>query len=311
MEKIQKMRAPVFNLDITLKSGQVFGWKKEGEWWIGEMDGSLIKIRQKNEWLEYNVLFSRESDKEKIKEGVKKYFSLDIPPEKMKKIYRMIAKDSIMKRAVKKYYGLRLIKQEPWYCTASFVCSSFSNIPRIEKIIKNIRERHGIAIDKEKGLYLFPSIDRLKKATPNDLRECGLGFRDRYLHQIANRTNKEWFDEIYKLNYHEAKKRLIQLPGIGDKVADCILLFGYGKSEAFPIDVWIRRIMLKFYGDEIRSFIEKKRSEDKTIKYRTGNKVKENKITNKDILEFAVSKWKSNAGLAQQFLYMYARENKL
>ncbi|MEM3431576.1 MAG: DNA glycosylase [Candidatus Micrarchaeia archaeon] len=285
----------LFDLNVTLSSGQVFGWKRMNEWWIGEIYGNLVKLRQKSNRLEFELLYGKDRD---IKKKIKKYFTLDIPSKKIKDIYVELSKDRILKNAIKEFKGLRIIRQEPWYCTATFVCSSFSNIPRIEKIVEKIKETHGTEINKEQRLYLFPSIKDIRKSDLYKLRKCGLGFRDKYLHQIAKRTSEKWFKEIEKEEYKTGKEKLTKLPGIGEKIADCILLFGYGKGEAFPIDVWIGRIMIKLYGTEIRKYLEK-------------NGRKTDKITDKDIREFAIHKWNGNAGLAQQFLYMYARKHKI
>ncbi|MCS7109765.1 MAG: hypothetical protein NZ903_03140 [Candidatus Micrarchaeota archaeon] len=275
------IKAPIFSLDITLKSGQVFGWKKIKGWWVGEIKGKIVKIKQKNGYLEF---------KGGKREEIKRYFSLDIPEERMKKIYMELSKDVILADAIKEFYGLRIIKQEPWYCTATFVCSSFSNIPRIERTIENIKKAHGKRLN---GHLLFPSINEMKRIGKKELRKCGLGFRDEYLHDIASRVNEEWFDEVKNLEYREAKKKLMELKGVGEKIADCILLFGYGMGEAFPVDVWIKRAMLKFYGDEIKRFAKGKRISDEVIR------------------EFAREKWNGNAGLAQQFLYVYSRKKRI
>ncbi len=285
----------LFDLDVTLDSGQVFGWRRMGEWWVGEIYGNIVKIRQKRNRLEYELLYGKAKG---IKKEIKRYFTLDIPTKKIKEIYGKLSKDRILKKAIKEFKGLRIIRQEPWYCTATFVCSSFSNIPRIEKTIQRIKESHGTEISREQKLYLFPSIKQIRDSDLHVLRKCGLGFRDKYLHEIAKRTSETWFREIGKEGYGAEKEKLIGLPGVGEKVADCILLFGYGKGEAFPIDVWIGRIMIRLYGKEIREYLEKN-GRDPT------------KIRNKDIREFAIHKWDGNAGMAQQFLYMYARRHKI
>jgi len=219
---------------------------------------------------------------------MKRYFSLDL---NSKDIYKNISTDQYLKNAVKEFHGLRLIRQDPWYCTIGFVCSSFSNIPRIEQNIESIKEAHGTEI--RPGLFLFPTIKELKTTNRAKLRKCGLGFRDKYVHQIANTITGKQIKKIKGMDYLRAKKELMTLPGIGEKVADCILLFSMNKSEAFPIDVWIARIMKKIYGNEIKLMFPK------------------TKYSYADIQAFAKAKWGKHAGYAQQFLYMHARKHKI
>ncbi len=282
-DNIQTLKISTFDLYLTLDSGQVFGWKNENEWRVGEIYGKPVKIRQKGNLLSYISL------KEKIPNNeIKKYFSLDL---NAKTIYKKISTDPLMKKAIKEFYGLRLIRQDPWYCTISFVCSSFSNIPRIEKNIENIKQAYGKQL--KNGIFIFPTIAELKKANKEKLRKCGLGFRDRYVHEIANRMSEKQLKNIKKLNYYDAKRKLMKFTGIGEKVADCILLFSFNKGEAFPIDIWIARIMKRQYGNEIKKMFPN------------------TKYSYKDIQSFAKTKWGDHAGYAQQFLYMYARKHKI
>lgn len=281
----QEFKADDFSLAVTLESGQVFGWKRKDGGYLGEINGNPVLVSQHGKTIGYNSL-GRKVDRK----AVRGYFSLDLDAAKM---YRKISTDGLMKRAVKEFRGLRLIRQDPWYCMISFVCSSFSNIPRIEQNIERIKAKHGKRIGT--GTHLFPTIKELKTTDRDKLRKCGLGFRDRYVHKIANTISERQIQELGKMDYSEAKKKLMEFPGIGEKVADCILLFSLDKGESFPIDVWISRIMHKYYGKEMKRMF----------------KTEKDKFSYPQMQEFARKRWGKYAGYAQQFLYMYARKHKI
>lgn len=281
---IRKLRANDFDLAVTLESGQVFGWKKDRKWYSGEIYGKPVLIAQEGGHLIYTSIGKKLNEAE-----IRRYFSLDLNP---KTIYLKVSTDRLMKKAVNEFRGLRLIRQDPWHCLVSFVCSSFSNIPKIEKNIESIKKEHG---KKTGGIFLFPTIKELKSTDMDKLRRCGLGFRDKYVHKIADTISEKKIREIQKMEYAEAKKKLMEFPGIGEKVADCILLFSLGKGEAFPIDVWISRIMHAYYAKEMKRMF----------------KTRKEKFSYSQIQEFARKRWGIHAGYAQQFLYMYARKHRI
>ena len=202
-----------------------------------------------------------------------------------------------MKEAIKFGKGIRILNQDPFEMLISYIISAANNIPRISKTIENISRECGkkisLSIDENKKLtgnneakvyYLFPSPKELSKCTMEKLRECNLGFRDKYVYGAA----KQVADKKIELNiimlkeYKEAKKELMLIDGVGSKVADCILLFSMKKTEAFPVDTWIIKIMNEVYV------------ETKNLK---------------KINEYAFNKWKEYAGIAQQYLFYYKREN--
>jgi len=199
----------------------------------------------------------------------------------MKEVYSRIGTDAFMKKAIKAFYGMRLTQSDPWIAGASFIISQFNNIKNIRNSVQKMMKKFGKKID---GKYLFPTYEKIAKASKSDLMSCGIGYRYTYLHEFANACleNKIDLNSLYHKNYKEAKKELMQFKGIGDKVADCILLFGYGKGEAFPIDVWIKRVVERIY------FHNKKK--------------KINEIHN-----FASQRFGSLAGYAQQYMFQYAR----
>ncbi len=203
----------------------------------------------------------------------------------MEKIYEKIATDSYMKAAVKTLRGMRITQNDPWETTLCFVISQFNNIKRIRLIVRSLIKKFGEEYrdHKTETMHMFPTPESLASASISEIRNCGTGFRDRYVKQVAEQF-AYGFDagKLYKMNYSKAKEKLMELDGVGDKVADCILLFGYKKLEAFPIDVWIKRSMEKIYF--------------------SGKKEKE-----KTIHDFAEKRWGRYAGYAQQYIFHYAR----
>ncbi len=203
----------------------------------------------------------------------------------MKKIYKKIAKDSHVSEAIARYYGMRLTLNDPWETTLCFIISQFNNVKRIRLIVSNIVERFGSVVYSDNKLTVksFPTSEELKNATDSELRALGTGFRSKYITSAAAFCTDSI--DLYKLspnNYDKLKSKLMEIDGVGEKVADCIALMGYGNLEAFPTDVWIKRTMEKLYFD--------------------GKKVKP-----RDIHEFAKDYWGPYAGYAQQYLFHNAR----
>jgi N-glycosylase/DNA lyase len=277
------LKAPDFDLRTTLASGQVFGWKEEDGWFYGEIAGKPTRVKQDGDIL----LFEGASKRE-----IAYYFTLDEDIIAISE--RISCNDPFLSKAVKEFPGLRILRQDPWICTVSFVCSAFSNIPRIEKKLQNLRTRYGRKTElHDHTIHLFPSPRTLGTASIPDLRACGLGFRDKYVNGLGERMEQFDVAQLKRKSYRDAKAALMESAGIGEKVADCICLFSLDKHEAFPIDVWIARVMTKLYGKEIRAMFPR------------------TKFSYKDIQEFARAKWDNDAGYAQAFLYMYARKHKL
>jgi N-glycosylase/DNA lyase len=285
--RMHTILAKNFSLRDTVESGQIFRWHHDPEGFFHITCGStIIKIRQKGNIVEYDCSNSGF--------GVKKFFGLE---QDYRKIIESITKDDKIAAAVKKHHGLRLLEQDVWECTASFICSSFSNIPRIKKCIQNICTEFGNKISLGSySSFSFPQphhINDLEK-----LKKCGLGYRVEYLYKTAamfsREKNKYSLPQLRKLGYEGAKKRLMELPGVGQKVADCILLFSCGYFESFPVDVWILRTMKNIYGKEIAAAAKKTK-----------------KITEKATADFARSYFGKYSGYAQQFLYHYSRSNNL
>ncbi len=294
MEFTINLSGKPFNLEYTIGSGQVFRWQKKGEDWEGVVSRSFVKIRQEGE-----LLFCRVEGVEIDSAFLVRYFRLD---EDLGFILGKIAKDEVMRRAVRSFYGLRLIRQEPWECLASFLLSTNANIPRISRMIDALCRKYGEPLKAGiETYYSFPKAEVLSNTTERELRELGLGYRSRYLLSVSRSvaSHKVDFERLSKLSYEEARKEILAefedekiLSGVGNKVADCFLLFSLGKDEAFPIDTWILKALKEYYPNMCRDI---------------GSKTK---LSNRDYLSLSRnmrSYFGEYAGYAQQYLYSLSR----
>ncbi len=208
----------------------------------------------------------------------------------MKKIYRSIGTDDFMRAAIKEYYGMRLTLNDPWETTMCFIISQLNNVKRITMIVHNIINTFGTPIIGDAGFVegrRFPACEDLVRATEKSFMSCGAGFRAKYLvHASDFCTNNIDLDKLNGKSYDKIKAQLMEIPGIGDKVADCIALMGYGKLEAFPIDVWVKRTMEAAY------FRGKEKKFD-------------------EIHEFAEDRFGKLAGYAEQYIYWYGRQMRM
>jgi len=277
-----------FNLDITLCCGQVFRWNKIGGWWFGVTGEKVFKIRQIGEELEFvNV----------DEDFVKNYFGLN---DDLPKILSQISKDKHAKTAAEKFKGLRILRQDPWECLISYICATYKNIPAIEKMLFNLSRKFGEKVAFE-GLefYTFPPPASLAKANKKELQECGLGYRTEYVLETAKRVHNDDFhlEDLKKLSYEKARSELLKLPGVGLKVADCVSLFSLGKLEAFPVDVWIKRIIVKYYASHFESEFVKKISLHKSP----------GKSEYEKLSLFGRRYFGEYAGYAQEYVYHYER----
>jgi N-glycosylase/DNA lyase len=205
----------------------------------------------------------------------------------MKRVYRRIGTDRFVRAAIKEYRGLRLTLNDPWETTLCFIVSQLNNVKRITMIVHNIINAFGNPIIDDTGVIAgkeFPKCEDMLGATEKKLMTCGAGFRAKYLmHAAEYCTNNLELDKLKGRSYGKIKEQLMEMPGIGDKVADCIALMGYGKLEAFPIDVWVKRTLEREYFNG-----EKKRMEE--------------------LHEFAEERFGALAGYAEQYIYWYGRQ---
>lgn len=277
-----------FNLDHTLQCGQVFRWKKIDGWWYGVVSNQVFKIKQKSDALEFNG----------VNAGfVTKYFRLNDP---LPHILAEISKDSYIKSAIQNFHGLRLVRQDPWECLISYICATNKNIPAIKSMIDNLAKQFGNQTTLDGYLfYTFPKPHSLANASIKELAKCKLGFRAKNVLETAKQVDakKVSLADLSRASCEDAKKELLKLPGVGNKVADCVLLFSLKKLEAFPVDVWMKKTILENYPDYFDDAFLRKALEKKSLtpsQYRR-------------IGSFAREYFGEYAGYAQQYLFHHER----
>ena len=281
-----------FSLEHTLGCGQVFRWRKSSDWWYGVVNERVVKISQANDKLQFQIFL----------EGmdvnfVRNYFRLD---DNLPHVLNQINKDEHIARAVQSLRGLRIIRQDPWECLISYICATNINIPAIKNMILNLSKRFGKKITFDGfEFYTFPRPINLANSDLKDIRKCKLGLRAERVLETSRIINSKKFhlEALRKMDYEKAKRELLSLPGIGQKVADCVLLFSLDKLVAFPVDVWMRRIILETYLEYFeRGFIEKA--------------LRKRSITPheyKEISSFGRKYFGEYAGYAQEYLFHFKR----
>lgn len=290
-----------FSLEYTLSSGQVFRWQNRGEWWYGHLEGGVVKVRQDGD-----SLYCSSSGGLLDASFMRRYFRLD---DDLGEILGSVGRDGTMTRAIREFYGMRLMRQGRWECLASFVLATNSNISSITRMVSNVCQALGDDVLFEGRTYkAFPSPERVAEAPREAIDACKLGYRAEFLRSVA-RTVSEGrvdFSEIALMDYEEARSTLVSkllgeklLLGVGPKVADCVLLFSLDKDEAFPIDVWIARAMARYYPELLDDRLK--------AKLAVGQKTNISKGEYEGISTAARSYFGRFAGYAQQYLFMLAR----
>jgi len=280
-----------FDLDISLCCGQVFRFKKQKDWWYGISGDKVFKIRQINNCLEFEGVDV---------EFVKTFFGLE---DNLAEIIKSVNKDSYIAAAIRQFKGLRLIRQNSWECLISFICATYKNIAAIEQTLFKISQKYGdLCCFEGQNFWLFPSMEQLADASIHGLEECSLGYRAKYVRATAKRIWDEQInlENFKQLSYVEAKRRLFEFSGVGLKVADCTLLFSLEKREAFPVDIWIKRILLNHYAEKLPQDLA-----EKLQKHNSLSNVEYEKLST-----FARNYFGNYAGYAQEYLYHYARNQK-
>ena len=265
------------NLDDTINSGQVFLWKKINSKWYGINGKSILTL------------------KEKPNEKNKKQYDFFRFGDDFQEIKKKLSGDSILKKAIERFPGMRILRQDPFQCYISFIVSSNSNIPNIQTRLQKLCIAFGEKkIKNGQEFFLFPEAEKLANASINKIAKCGLGYRSKYVKKAAIAVNDEIinFTSLEKQNYHDARDDLCHIFGIGKKVADCILLFSLNKLEAVPLDRWVLRILQKYYSKEFE--IKTKSITEKTY----------DELHDKIIEHFG-----KYAGYGQQFLFKNERES--
>lgn len=260
-----------FDIKQSCECGQCFRWTPYKDGYRGIIKDCLITVSQEGK----SKLIINGADKDKTAD-ILDYFDLNRDYSLIKQAYR---DDEILSKASAYGWGIRVFKQDIWEALISFIISSNNNIPRIRGIIERLCEGFGEKKELNGEIYYkFPDIKTLASLNEADLSAIRAGFRTKYIMDAAEKVyNKEV--DIYSMTdmpYEDAKNELIKIKGVGNKVADCVLLFGAHRLEAFPVDVWIKRMLENYYG-----------------------------------AGYDVKRFGKYAGVAQQYLFYYGRDNKI
>ncbi len=229
------------DLDLTLDCGQAFRWKKQEDGsWSGVVKGVFLNISKTDD-----TVLLRNTTKENFENIWLDYFDFN---KDYVKICDTLKQDSLLAPTVDEYYGIRILNQDSWEALCSFVISQQNNIKRIKGIISRLCKAYGDEV--KSGFYSFPSAEKLSSLTVADFEELGMGYRAKYLEKLSKDVagGKIDLEKIKTLTLDEARKELLNIYGVGIKVANCALLFGFGFYDAFPVDVWMKRVM-EYYPD--------------------------------------------------------------
>jgi N-glycosylase/DNA lyase len=270
-----------YDLAATLDSGQVFRWQQIENSWHGVIGKHFVQLTQVENGI-HATTAAPVSDWNFLRAFLQTETELAT-------VIQTFPDDEPMRNAIGASPGLRLLRQDPWECLASFILSSTKQIVQIRQIVGLLCERFGERlmpppIITKNWVYSFPTPEKIAAATEAELRACKMGFRAPSLHAAARRIADGTFalEKIRSLNYAEARGELMKLRGVGGKIADCVLLFGYGFDSAFPVDVWIERALQRLY-------FPRRRASEKRLR------------------KFAATHFGPHAGYAQQYLFHYMR----
>jgi N-glycosylase/DNA lyase len=279
-----KIQAPDFDLEKTLDSGQVFHWEKRGGGFVGAISDRAVFVEQANDVLKVRCGGTPiRSPRRPLPGVVARYFALDHP---LAQICGSFPKDPVMNAARDFCRGLRIIRQPKWECLATFICSSMKQVAHIRQISLALRKQFGEPCKLDSQLmYTFPPAYRLAQASEKELLECKLGYRAKNLRATARLISSGQADlEAWSsLSDADLRKDLCALPGVGPKIANCVMLFAYERLRAFPIDVWIERVLRQHYFSRRR------------------------KMTAPRLRQFTESYFGEHGGYAQQYLFHHAR----
>jgi N-glycosylase/DNA lyase len=268
-----------FELRHVFECGQCFRWNEESDGsFTGVAYGRAVRVSK----MEDDIYIKGGSIEDK--DLWIHYFDLDRDYAHIKSI---LSKDKTLQEAIKHGEGIRILNQDPFEIVISFIISANNRIPMIKRAVENISKKYGEKMVFEgKEYYSFPNPNSLAKATVEELESCGCGFRAPYIVDTTKEIleGNANLDKIRNMNTDEAHKALMNLKGIGPKVSDCIILFSMGKHDAFPVDVWVKRVMQYFYLAP--------------------------DVSLKKIREFGREQFGKYAGFAQQYLFYYARDLK-
>jgi N-glycosylase/DNA lyase len=274
-DSLQEIAAPEFDLERTLDSGQVFHWEICGAGFAGTTGASGVYVEQRRS----RLFFAGTTAK-----GIERYFALDHP---LRQICRSFPDDPAMGAARDFCAGLRIMRQPRWECLATFITSSMKQVAHIRQISRALRTRYGERRRvRDCEVHSFPTARRMAKLSEQDLRACALGYRAKNLLATARLVASGDVDleQWCELSDESLRARLCELPGVGAKVANCVMLFAYERLRAFPIDVWIERVLKQKYFPRKR------------------------KVTAAQLRAFCETYFGEHGGYAQQYLFHHARK---
>ena len=273
--RLAEVAAPDFDLAITLSCGQLFHGQRQGAGWVGAIGDKACYAEQRGD-----VLFVTRG----MEEIARHYFALDHP---LAEIYATFPRDPAMDAALAACRGMRIVRQPHWECIASFITSAQKAVPHITQISHTLRTRFGKRIG-DGPLFAYPTPAALAALEEDALRACALGYRAKNLLRAARQiaSGEVSLTAITKLDDESAHRELMRLGGVGPKVANCALLFAFERLAAFPIDVWIERVLRQIY------FAKKRR------------------VTAARLRDFAEKYFGAYGGYAQQYLFHHARTSR-
>ena len=292
--KLTEIPAPDFDLAKTLDSGQVFHWEKIDNGFVGTIGDRAVYVEQAGVFLKVrDGEAPTRSPRRPLSSIIANYFALDHP---LAQICASFPDDPIMNAARDFCRGLRIIRQPKWECLATFICSSMKQVAHIRQISRKLRERFGEARSPRRvrpladnidnyTVYTFPSPQRIAESSEKELRECALGYRAKNLLATARSLEQGDIDleKLAAVSDVDLRERLSGLPGVGAKIANCVMLFAYELLSAFPIDVWIERVLREKY------FARKR------------------KVTPQRLRAFSETYFGEHGGYAQQYLFHHVR----
>lgn len=273
---------PLLDLEATLDGGQAFRWRHIDGGWEGILGNRWVRLHT-----EAGDLVAETATDPGDAAWLRHYLGLD---DDLEAIVRTFPDDPPLRAAVQECPGLRLLRQDPWECLASFILSSTKQIIQIQHCVALLCDAFGDPIPGPANApspRAFPTAIQLASVPEGRLRECKLGFRARYLAAAAQEVGAGRLDleSLRELSTTEARDQLTRLPGVGPKIANCVLLFAYGRQDAFPVDVWVLRALRELY-------FPRRRPKPRTL------------------LRFTETHFGPNAGYAQQYLFHFIRNHR-
>ena len=242
----RQTRLPIrdYNLEETLRSGQAFRWRQVDGGWEGVLGSRWVRLSHTPE-----AILAQTAEPVREWDWLRRYLQTDVS---LQGVLQSFPDDEPMRRSVAACRGLRLLRQDPWECLAGFILSSNKQILQIEQMVAELCRRFGNPLVVPAGhaqAFSFPSPERLAQAQESELRACRLGYRAPYLLATSKQVaaGAMDLDALAAQTVDQARAALLQLPGVGPKIADCVLLFACGFAEVFPVDVWIHKALRQLY----------------------------------------------------------------